>query len=352
MKAHLLASTSILLAIAASVFAQSPDKSSSFTAVLYKFWDTDHLVGVAQREGPVNQEGMILTYLPGEEMPLVENDLSLSHSDIPAGQPFFWRALSNTFPETGCIAGLSAGQMRLQGLGGWQDYPHIVVPRSSEGIELKPIGEVNETWQERYPRAFGISIEPWIGERLSEPGLSGFTPWVPDMTQRSFTVTVEYLPGNALDATPNLNRVLPSIITVSLRDGLIEVLWGDNTIEGSQFPFVIVGGIDVPAGPLQVTAHIEGYTTDSLFIPNAQNFESYSWKPLLIPDLDNLPGPGPLNLSIANLPESWPSESVQPGLLDILLCTCASETLLRAAADANTDTVHDVADYIRLEVNV
>ena len=103
---------------------------------------------------------------------------------------------------------------------------------------------------------------------------------------------------------------------------------------------------------MSVTFDLEGYTSDTLYIENVQNYEEYRWRPFVVPDLDSkTPGEAPLDFSIANLPAAWPSESVQPGLLDILLCTCASETLLRAAADANTDTVHDVADYIRLEVD-
>ncbi|MEQ8819685.1 MAG: hypothetical protein RLY93_05530, partial [Sumerlaeia bacterium] len=318
---------------------------------LFRYWDTDHLFGVARRSGPVDQEGMILTYLPGVETPLVENDLSLTHFDIPAGQPFFWRAYSQTFPETGCIAGLGAGQMRLQGLGGWQDYPQIVVPRSSEGIELAAIGEVNEDWERSLPYAFSITIQPWVGESYEQPSIAGEAIWSPSIFDRKVSFTFDYLEGNSFGVrSDKIER--ESIFWGRQDEAELSFSFGTLATLVPEVPWVVNMEDEVPFGPLSITFELEGYTSDTLFLENVQNYEEYDWRPFVVPDLGSqTPGESPLDFFISNLPATWPAESVQPGLLDILLCTCASETLLRDAADANTDTVHDVADYIRLEVN-
>ncbi|MEQ8822204.1 MAG: hypothetical protein RLY93_18370, partial [Sumerlaeia bacterium] len=80
MKIVLLTSAIAIITFACPPALCAQEKiDSQITAILFRYWDTDHLFGVARRSGPVDQEGMILTYLPGVETPLVENDLSLTH---------------------------------------------------------------------------------------------------------------------------------------------------------------------------------------------------------------------------------------------------------------------------------
>jgi hypothetical protein len=173
---------------------------------------------------------------------------------------------------------------------------------------------------------------------------------------RAATVKVEYLPGCTLHSLGSEAVVFPKI-SDSVGDEII-LIWGANTL--SIMPGSKIISPIAPEGPIKVSVHVDGYTTDSVTIAS-ENLKYYTWYAFLKPIRVDSPRPNDAGFYRAGdyipptptpTPSPTPTASPVPTPLSpqdaILYQLLGLEPFPTPAADANGDGVLDIADYYHL----
>ncbi|MEQ8821550.1 MAG: hypothetical protein RLY93_15050 [Sumerlaeia bacterium] len=330
-------------------FPVSGDSFNRTTFILAEFYDLEGRTGFNTRLKPSSEDATYV-FVHGGGLPYFQPDVGFAETlPIAAGTPLSFKTVAPEIPGVGtCVTGYLGAESFVNGT-----TVTWFVPVKASEVSLRPFGEdVSDSLSETTDDFVRIDFLMSVTSNRTTPSLQSGITWIPNLSERSVTITVEYLNGNRLADRGMDTHVFPSATT----DGPFPdffLNWGDH-LRNDQPPYDPSHarfGFDAPIGPMRVHFKMDGYTTETLNI-DAENFYYYKYYGFVTPNYDGTepPGPGPNELSKPNFPDEPSLGLIRKSIADVVTCGCIPTSEIEPYIEQNDDTIRDAADIVRAMV--
>ncbi|MEQ8822609.1 MAG: hypothetical protein RLY93_20420 [Sumerlaeia bacterium] len=307
------------------------------------FYDVEGRVGLQHRVTTLPSD-MIFVFVQGEGPAFFDPFLSfVEELPVVAGTPLSFKAIVPQIAANGdCITGYLGAESYANG-----SHLEWFVPVKASEVSLNPFGEdESENVIPGVEDYLFIELVMSVTESRTQPSLQSGITWIPGLSERSVTVTAEYLNGNDLFQKVQDVHIYPSATT----DGPFAeyyLRWGPFP-DPTPRPSFVHFDADAPVGPMNLHFKLDGYTTETIHM-DVQPLYSYKYYGLVTPNYDGTepPGPGPTELSKFNFPDAPSLGLIRKSIADVVTCGCIPTSEIEPYIEQNDDTIRDAADIVR-----
>lgn len=302
--------------------------------------DLDGLTGTSPPNGGGMRDYGKSEAIIGESGYSVEIDYPSIHCRVPFpdGTPAYCRFLDN--PIYGNWSSDGAVGRGTDYLGPAEANGFLVPTHSTEHPEIYIYNFYFDPPPTRSD-AVALEIAAYIVETSATAAMAATLLGVPDLESRKAAVSVEYLPGNSLYGTPPATHTFPSgFVNPS---AIFYAGWDSDGDPGADSPGFALFGLQAPLGPIRVSLHLDGYTTDSAVV-NVVNHREF-----IVPlALEALPGGGQKPSEFAWYNRQWPPPGFvrRLGEVDKILGVAQPIFPFSTTLDENSDGICDVGDLL------